>query len=142
MQWGYTDSGIVAVPNNGRLRDRAIVINRETGMELRPVVTMGGIQVKCRMNPDLEIGRTVQLDNSTIQRGEYQTGFGQTQSFGNYTATSQMLSSNGLYKVLSRVHTGDTYGQDWTTTIKCEGVNAAVTPGMLSTESYTYIGNG
>lgn len=142
MQWGYTDTGIVAVPNDGRLKDRAIVINSQTGMELRPTVTIGGIQVKCRLNPDLEIGRTVQLDNSTIQRGEYQTGFGNTQSFGNYTATNQMISSNGLYKVLSRVHTGDNFGSDWTTTIKCEGVNASVTPGMLSTESYTYISNG
>lgn len=142
MQWGYTDTGIVAVPNNGRLKDRAIVLNAQTGMENRPVVTTGGIQVKCRLNPDLEIGRTVQLDNSTIQRSEFQTGFGTTQSFGNYAATNQMISANGLYKVLSRVHTGDNYGSEWTTTIKCEGVNAAVTPGMLSTESYTYISNG
>lgn len=142
MQWGYTDTGIVAVPNNGRLKDRAIVINAQTGMELRPTITIGGIQVKCRMNPELEIGRTVELDNSTIQRGEFQTGLGQSQDFGNWTATDQMISANGLYKVLSRVHTGDSHGQDWSTTIKCEGVNASVTPGMLSTESYTYISNG
>lgn len=141
LQWGYDDGGIVAIPSHGRLEGEAIVLTRKTGLEGMPTMTVDGLQVQARLNPALNIGTCIMLDSTTIQTDVYDTTFG-ADLYGNNAVDGSMQGRNGLYKVLAREHIGDTHGQDWTTTLICEGVGASIVPGSLSANTYTILYNG
>ncbi len=141
LQWGYTEDGVVAMPTGGRLPGKAIVLTGKTGLEGRPTMTVGGLNVKARLNPALKLGACVLIDNSGIQSSVHDTTMGADLNT-NFASDGAMLDSNGLYKILSREHSGDTHGNEWTTALVCEGVNAAITPGALSSDVYGILANG
>lgn len=127
FEFGFTDEGLATVPKDGSKKstDEVVVLSADTGLIGRPVITPDGIEVKALLNPRLKIGALLQIDNSLINRQTFDTSFG----LGNRDeATDSMLDSNGLYRIISREHIGDTRGTDWYTTMKCEGVNAVIKP--------------
>ena len=127
LQWGYADEGIVAMPIKGISKEdkNPIVLSPATGLESRPMITLSGLQVKARLNPNLNIGARILVDPKEIQTDSYNTSI-VASVVDNTAVNGSMEDPNGLYKVLSRVHSGDTHGDEWTTTLVCEGVNASM----------------
>lgn len=97
-----------------------IVLNAATGLINRPEQTLEGIRVRCLLNPRLTANSTIKLDNASIQRGAYDLSYlgeGQNEQLRNIRITE-----DGLYRVLSVDHFGDTHGNDWYSDVVCVAV--------------------
>lgn len=127
--WGYGTGGIVTIRKDHSYdrNEEVIVLNARSGLIGRPTVTVDGVEATCLLQPRIDLGSLVQIDNSTIQTGVYDTSV-QADLMAQQAVTGGMLSADGLYRVLAREHIGDTRGNDWYTKIICAGVNASQKP--------------
>lgn len=130
FDWGYTSSGLVAIrkDQNYDPTEEVIVLNSKTGMLGRPMLTVEGVEVESLLLPKADIGTLVQIDNRSIQRENYDTSVSQGAMQTNMAVTDDMISADGLYRVVGREHSGDTRGNEWRTKLVCFGVNAAQQP--------------
>lgn len=114
-----------AVFNTPEEKEGAILkLSPETGLVDSPQQIEKGISFKCLLNPEIRIGTAVQIDNSLIRAQRYQTG-----------TVIRQLDDDGIYKVYSIKHTGDTRGNYWYT--ECEAVaQAGLIPAMMEDASY------
>lgn len=130
FEWGYGASGLIAVRKDQAYdpNEEVIVLNSATGMLGRPMLTVEGVEVESLLLPKADIGTLVQIDNRSIQRQSYDTSVSTGAIQSNMAVTDSMISADGLYRVVSREHSGDTRGNEWLTKLVCFGVNAAQTP--------------
>ena len=132
FDWYIGTNGLVAVPKDSSYdpNTQAIVLNIATGMLGRPKMTTIGVNVECLMNPLIDVGSIIQIDNHTIIRENYETSVGATMQ--NFSRTDLYEGTNGIYRVIARQHIGDTRGQDWYTSIICVAVQGTtpLVPGV------------
>ncbi len=128
--WGYGTNGLVAIPKEPVYdpNEDVIVLTSETGMIGRPRLTVNGVEIQCLLNPRLDVGSLVQIDNRSIQREAYDTTVSKDAVQKNIAVTDAMIAADGIYKVLSREFVGDTRGTEWYAKLVCLGVNAEVKP--------------
>lgn len=126
LRFGYDGDQLVCVPKDGAIPEEAIEINVNTGMIGMPIMTMGGLDIACLLNPELSIGRTIHIDNDSIQFEAISTAYGADPE--NVFKSKKMQGANGYYTILSREHLGDTRGNYWYTNLICEGVDAELSP--------------
>lgn len=130
FEWGYGAGGIVTVRKDQTYKkdEEVIILNALTGLIGRPTVTVDGVEATCLLQPRIDLGSLVQIDNSSIQTGgSYDTSY-KADIMANSAVTGAMLSADGIYRVLGREHVGDTRRNDWYTKIICAGVHAAQQP--------------
>lgn len=127
--WWINQNKLTIVKNSGYLPGSAIVLNSRTGMVGMPTQTMGGIEVRCLINPEIKPGVRIQIDQSSIQRQAFSANY-QAEAQNNYVPE---ISSDGLYKVLYVKTTGDTRGPDWYMDLICLAVGSKVIPQSLVT---------
>lgn len=129
LEWGYGAGGLVMIRKDKTYKksEEVIVLNAQTGLIGRPTVTADGVEATCLLQPRIDLGSLVQIDNATIQSGSYDTAV-QADLLQNAAVQGAFTSSDGLYRVLGREHVGDTRGNDWYTHIICAGVHASQTP--------------
>lgn len=113
--WSIQDDKLQILENDKTLPGAAIVLNSRTGMIGMPVQTIGGIMVRCLLNPTIRPGSKVQIDQASIQQAQFSP---------NHTAEAQKamipsLATDGFYKVLVVEHHGDTRGNPFYTDIIC-----------------------
>lgn len=122
--WSIQDGKLQFVKMTGLLPDKAVLLNSKTGLIGTPEQTNDGIKVKCLLNPLLKIGAKVQIDEADIQTAKLpDTSKGAT---ANKPAA---ITSDGVYRVLTIEHTGDTRGNDWYSDIVCLGVDETAPEG-------------
>jgi meiotically up-regulated gene 157 (Mug157) protein len=105
-----------------------IVLNAQTGLIGRPTMTVNGLELQCLLNPRIDVGSLIQIDNSTIQRSAIDTSDKAVLERADRVSSDAFVSSNGLYRVYSRQFTGDTRGNEWYAKIIAFGVNATERP--------------
>lgn len=110
--WSIQNEKVVFVPKNGYLPGTAISINAQNGMVGSPQQTLQGVNVKCLINPSLQMGGRVQLDNSSIQRLAIDLSVP-----GTAAAIPAPLTTDGVYFILLMQHNGDTRGIEWYTSL-------------------------
>ncbi|MFJ7312513.1 phage protein [Pseudomonas sp. NPDC098747] len=140
--WSIQDGRLTIVPENGYLEGGAAVINSATGMIGLPEQVQNGINVKMLLNPNVKIGRSLQINNSSIQ--QYRFGISVADQAQNYAIDMQnRTNSDGFYKVFTATHYGDTRENDWYTEAQCLSIDitvvqsktvSAMTPGVISSE--------
>lgn len=113
--WSVQKGQLQFVPKSQYLPGTATVITAETGMIGAPQQTTEGVNVKCLINPLIQINGRIQLDNKTVQRLKVDL----TLRPGGQTNVQMPLASNGVYFVLALEHSGDTRGTDWYTNVIC-----------------------
>lgn len=118
-RWSIQNGQIVLVPDTGYLPGQAVEINSASGMIGAPEQTDNGIIVRCLLNPLIQIGQAVRINNADINSGP------NTPVLGFPSWTSQYypatVSDDGLYRVLVVEHLGDTRGEgdDFYTELVC-----------------------
>ena len=125
--WGYATEGLATIPAQGE--DKAanvVVLNAASGLLDRPLIGVDGLKCRALLNPDLEFGKVVQIDTKTIQTPSFSTSANANSVNENLAATGAYLDPDGFYKIVSRVHSGDTRGDEWFTDLICTGVGSAV----------------
>jgi hypothetical protein len=144
--WGLASAGLNNVARNNygtySIRDgewkftkldgyadgEIVVLNSNTGMIGVPEATSEGVEVTCLLNPKIQLGGRVQINNAdinqtTVKEPGYPT-FGNRPYFASVTA-------DGVYRALVVEHMGDTRGQEWYTTITAlalDGNSGQVSP--------------
>ena len=139
FDWGYGVDGLVAIPKTPTYdpNEKVIVLNADTGLIGRPTLDEDGLDVQALLNPNLEIGAKIQIDNASVQRNNYDTTVSEDAVTKNQAVTDAFLSADGVYQVISREHVGDTRGEDWYTNLIVVGVNSASRPIAPSVFTYT-----
>lgn len=84
--------------------DEVINLSPESGLIRTPEQTDNGVKAKCLLNPLLNLNKMVYIDNALVKE--------QVHSVGQYYPR---LRGNGVYRILTLTHTGDTRGNDWYT---------------------------
>lgn len=114
--WSIQNGVVTIIPMTSYLPTEAVVITSKTGMIGLPEQTDNGIYVRCLLNPRIEIGTRVKLDNKSIQQMIFDL---------QYTAINlpATLAADGMYRVLVAEHRGDNRGNDWYTDLVCLSVD-------------------
>lgn len=124
--WSIQNGQVNFIPLNGYKPGEAVVLNALTGLIGRPEQTNEGLRCRCLLNPRIEIGGLVKIDNASVNQtlaasnnpfnlAYNRIGPGAVQNLATVTA-------DGLYRVYVVEHTGDTRGQDWYTDLICLAV--------------------
>ncbi|WP_296597534.1 hypothetical protein [Phenylobacterium sp.] len=119
------------VPIGGVIPGPAVVLTAATGMVGIPEQTYAGIQVRCLLNPEIKMGRVVQIDNASINRTNLSVSLqGQLQN-----AFLPRVADDGLYRVIVVDHWGDTRKDEWYSDLTCIAIGDPVTK-MLVDKGY------
>lgn len=114
--WKITDGRLdvmrIAEPLPGEVFD----INSASGMIGSPVQTIDGINVRCLLNPKLKFGGMIHLNNADIQGAPISVAVG-------FVNTFPSADKDGMYKIYSVEHFGDTRGNAWETRLISVAIN-------------------
>lgn len=106
--WSIQNEKITFIPLKSFLPGTALVINAKTGMIGTPQQTNEGVNLKCLLNPKINVGTAIKLDNKSIAR--YKINLSVPLSAANIPAP---ITTDGVYYVLVCEHSGDTRGIEW-----------------------------
>lgn len=126
MTWSIQNGKLQMIPVTSYKPGEAVVLNAVTGMIGLPEQTQGGILVKCLLNPKLQIGGLLQIDNASIQKAF--TGGSQLFQTSDQIAvtnskTLPKTTADGFYRIYVCEFQGDTRGRPWYTDITCLAVD-------------------
>lgn len=110
-RWFINQGKVVILPlDSYRDTGEIAVLTGETGLVGWPIATENGIEFTCLINPKIQIGARVQLDNRLIQQTNVLS-----QGFPSRGSVSfpALTSTDGLYRVLVLNYEGDTRGGPW-----------------------------
>ncbi|MBY4847827.1 phage protein [Serratia marcescens] len=112
--WRYENGRLQMVPENAYLAD-AIVLNAQTGLIGMPEQTInGGINVKCLINPNIQLDTLIRLDNKSInQVGLSNQEIATGSTAGASVQQPAVLDMDGDYIVKNIAYYGDTRGNTW-----------------------------
>lgn len=122
--YSIQQGAINILPLSGYLPGTAVVLNQLTGMVGQPESTVDGIKVRCLMNPRIQAGALIQIDNKSINQ-TIQTNPNAPIPYNQYTGIQLLasVSDDGLYRVYSAEFEGDTRGQPFYTDITALAFN-------------------
>lgn len=107
-----------------------VELNPASGLIGVPVQSELGVQFKCLLNPRIKLGTMVHIDSSLVREAQFTPNFTQIGQTAKVQKVNP-LEVNGLYKVISIDHIGDTRGDDWYTECKTVSQKGAV-PDLLT----------
>ncbi|MGR7993815.1 phage protein [Xanthobacter sp. ZOL 2024] len=111
--WWIKGGKLQIVKYTEALEGNTVVLNSGTGMIGMPVQTMDGcVEARCLLNPRLEVGGSVQIDEASIQRTKLTLTSTQTE-IRDASWLQNSIAADGLYKIVFLSHVGDTRGTEW-----------------------------
>ena len=122
--WSIQNGKINIIPLDSYMPGEAIVLNAGNGLIGIPEQTQQGINAKCLLNPRLNVGSAVQIDNKSINQ-LVQRDPDNVIPY-NQWAGIQLLAkvrSDGLYRMFVVEHEGDTRGQAWYSRLTCLAID-------------------
>ncbi|WP_343724944.1 hypothetical protein [Herbaspirillum huttiense] len=117
--WSLQNGKFVLTPVTGYRVGEPIVISSATGMVGIPEAQTGGVKVRTLLNPEIAIGRLVQIAQSDINRVVMQKNGLQY----NAAASAVPTTAAGFYRVMLAESQGDTRGTPWYTDLTCLGID-------------------
>jgi hypothetical protein len=107
-----------------------VVLTPKTGLIGYPQQVNNGVEIKCLLNPKIKLETIVKIDNSSIRLMKAQRG-----------QLITPLDADGLYQVIKVIHTGDTRGDEWYTTVTgVSTLGAGMIPLLLENQQQTPLG--
>ena len=136
--WMFVDGKMEMVADNQVVHD-AIELNSTTGLIGMPQQTIGnGINVRSLINPNIRVNGLIHLNQASVYRAQLGSNdiamaegrISVQNQNGNITlngTTSQpaSIATDGVYKVVGIMYTGDTRGQPWYMDMMCMARGAA-----------------
>lgn len=124
--WSIQGGKVQVIPMDGYLPGEAVTLNSQTGLIGRAEQTQNGIEARCLLNPAINVGGSVQINQASINQTLSVDPNAPPGPAYNQYAGVQMLASvtaDGLYRVYVAEHTGNTRGMEWYTDITCLTIN-------------------
>lgn len=129
--WSIQNEKVTFVPITSYLPGTAVILTSKTGLIGTPQQTNEGINVKCLLNPKIQIGGRINIAEATI--ADFKINLSVPNSPANIPPP---LTQDGTYYVLVAEHTGDTRGIDWYTSII--GINMNITTNPINSVQVGY----
>ena len=102
-----TNGRMIVTPKNAVRDGDLFVVSRYTGMEGIPIITEIGVDVNIRLNPKINIGGQFKVESEFASF-----------NFSNiYFQDVPAQAGKGIYKVQRLSHSGDSWGDNWSSTI-------------------------
>lgn len=113
--WSIQNGQVKVIPLSGFLPDEVVVLNGQTGLIGRPEQTVDGIRARCLINPNIQVGGRVQIDNKAINQTLQQTPGAAPVPYNQWAGLQILanIATDGIYRVLVIEYEGDTRGQPW-----------------------------
>jgi hypothetical protein len=118
LTWSIQNEQVEFVPQQGYTPGITVVLTSKTGMIGTPQQTNIGVNVVCLMNPLINPGRTIKIDNASVQQLKLDLG-----NPKDPVNLAPPLTADGVYYVLVVEQTGDNRGVDWYSKLICCTVN-------------------
>lgn len=130
--YSIQDGKIVFLDLTGYRPGEAVVINSATGMIGWPELTELGVKVRMLLNPALDIGCKLKINNASILDPAKPANYLQAESsFAQYFEGPDAFVSkqaDGLYRIYVIEHIGDTRGNDWYSDVIALNVDQVESP--------------
>lgn len=129
--WSIQDGKVVFVYNTSYLPGSQVQISATTGMIGTPQQTTDGVDVKCLLNPNIQVSQRVHIDNNSILQQKLnldQIAAARGDVSQVNLAKPRPLNATGSYYVLALAHTGDTRGLEWYTTLVTLSIDVSANP--------------
>lgn len=117
------DEKITFVSNTSYLPGERVILTSKTGLVGTPNQTNEGVNVKCLLNPLIQIGGRIDIAEATV--ADLKINLSVPNSAANIPAP---LTQDGVYYVLVAEHTGDTRGIEWYTNLVCLNMDVTTNP--------------
>lgn len=129
--WSIQNEKITFIPKTSYLPGTAVVLTSKTGLIGTPQQTNEGVNVKCLLNPNIQVGGRINIAEATIE--DFKINLAVPNSPANIPPP---LTQDGTYYALVIEHSGDTRGTDWYTSIL--GINMNITTNPINSVSVSY----
>jgi len=113
--WSIQNGQVKILPLDGYLPDEVVVLNGQTGLIGRPEQTVDGIRARALINPAIQVGGRVQIDNKAINQTLQQNPDGAPVPYNQWAGLQLLanIATDGVYRVLVIEYDGDTRGPAW-----------------------------
>ena len=114
--WNIRNSGqLDVIETDKALNGGATVLTARTGLIGMPVQTELGIIARCLINSKLGINSQVKIDQKSIREAVISLGANNGYGTGPLSQEPYLpgIAADGLYRIVSLNHVGDTHGQEW-----------------------------
>lgn len=124
--WSINNGEIQFTPLSGYQPGEAVLLNSKTGLIGLPQLTDDGITARSLLNPKIQVGGLVRLNNDEINR-TIQQNPKDLRQFNSWSDINHLakLSADGTYGVFVAEHHGDTRGQEWYSDLICLSVDVS-----------------
>ena len=97
--------------------DLCLTLTPETGLIGTPKYTDNGIIIKMLLDARVKLSSMIKIDNSLIQGQLISIDPQMKEKKDQMASQNQVFDKDGQYEVLSITHSGDTWGDDWSTEV-------------------------
>lgn len=113
--WNISQGRVQVIPRQGYAPGEVVVLNGRTGLIGRPEQTVDGIRAKCLINPAIQIGARVQIDQAAINQTLQQNPEAAPVPYNQWAGLQLLanIAADGLYRVFVIEYEGDTRGNAW-----------------------------
>lgn len=123
LTWSIQNEQIQFIPQQGYAKGISVVLTSKTGMIGTPQQTNIGVNVVALMNPIINPGQTIKIDNASVAGLKIDLG-----NPKDPVNLAPPLTADGVYYVLVIEQTGDNRGVDWYSKLICCTVNPSSNP--------------
>lgn len=103
FDWAIHDGQLDIIPRDMVLEDKPVyVITPETGLIGSPTLTELGADFRILLNPDIMLGRRIQMSTEYVQLGQAGLEFRKVRN-----------TADGFYKVMDIRYMGDNFSNEW-----------------------------
>lgn len=124
--WSIQNGKVNILPLKGYLPGEAVVLNAKTGLIGRAEQTNEGVRLKSLINPLLQPGGLIRVDNKSINvTVSADPGAPAMIPYNQWTGVQFLadVTADGLYRLLTVEHEGDTRGPNWYSNLLALAVN-------------------
>lgn len=126
--WSIQQGNIVITRLDSYKPGEIVEMNMSTGMVGVPEATDSGIAVRCLLNPKIQVGTVLHIDNSSINQTEIVEQFFPGYKEVNFVAET---TDYGYYRVLVVEYEGDTRDTAWYSRLTCLAIDVTAARGVL-----------
>lgn len=123
LTWSIQNEQIQFIPQQGYSPGISVVLTSKTGMIGTPQQTNIGVNVVCLLNPLINPGQTIKIDNASVAGLKIDLG-----NPKDPVNLAPPLTADGVYYALVIEQTGDNRGIEWYSKLICCTVNPGTNP--------------
>jgi len=129
--WSIQDEQLNFIPTKSYKKGTQVILTSKTGLIGTPQQTTEGVNVKCLINPFIQVGGLINIDEASV--ADYKINLAVPNSPANVPPP---LTQDGVYYVLVIDYQGDTRGVEWYCNLVC--ITCDITSNPLNSVQTSY----